>query len=111
MIRYFERSYFGPAEEGDILCDTASGRVLRVGPKRWEPATDAAICDGCGEVFMGFGMDPLPLRHRDCLFNGHLRRPSAADECRPVPHLSWHPRKAGRKAGANQGTSQQEPIR
>ena len=86
MIRYFERSYFGPYEEGDILCDTASGRVYRAtGGTRLKPAADAAICDGCGEVVMGFGLDPLPLRHHDCRFNGHLRRPSAEDEIRPVP--------------------------
>jgi hypothetical protein len=39
---------------------------------------------------MGFGMDPLPLLHHNCRFNGHLRRPSAEDEIRPVPNMkSW----------------------
>ncbi len=95
MIHYFHLSFFGPSEEGDILCDVETGRVYRVVASfkycnQLKPATDAAICDGCGEVVMGFGMDPLPLRHRDCRFNGHLRRPSAEDEIRPVPNMkSW----------------------
>jgi len=91
MIRYFQLSYFGPYEEGDILYDTATGRVYRVIEGRGlRPATDAAICDGCGEVLIGIEEPLEDTPRHNCRFNGHFRRPSAIDEIRPVPSKqSW----------------------
>jgi hypothetical protein len=87
-IRYFHFSYFGPYEDGDILYDVETGRVYRVTTHdtghRLRPPTDAAICDGCGELLLNV-VEPLDAHPRhNCRFNGHLRRPSAEDENRPV---------------------------